>query len=135
MAKPLILGGGVERKKRGRFSFVCYLLATNHSYSASCLFQRCTGGYEWLVQRSSERWPAGKARSVYGSSECDSSELYQFVSGRKHWLEIFLRMQVLHFAVYFFTGLVGNFLNCLTYVVLVTGYLTYILTDKPHLIY
>lgn len=36
---------------------------------------------------------------------------------------------------YSFTVFIGSFTNYLTYVVLSIGYLTYILTDKPQLIY
>lgn len=46
-------------------------------------------------------------------------------------MEIILRMHILHFISYFFTGFIGNFINYLAYVVLLKGYLAYILTDKP----
>lgn len=73
-----------------------------------------------------------KTRSHYDISQCDSSysNTNLFHDGWKIFLEY-----VLHFSSYFFTGFIGSFVNYLTYVVLLIGYLTYVLTDKLQLIY
>lgn len=85
--QPLIPWGEVEQKKRGWFSFGWDPLPTNCSHSDSRCFQCvCERNSVWFSGALS----AGETTSVYGISECDSSQQYQFISGLKLFSECVL---------------------------------------------